>query len=575
MSNNPNDKFAIISVESKPFAGQKPGTSGLRKKVPEFQQQHYTENFIQCVLDGGLGVNKRGSILVVGGDGRFLCAQAVNIIIKIAAANGVSKLIIGRDGILSTPAVSHLIRKKDDGRQINGGIILTASHNPGGPKNDFGIKFNCENGGPAPDNVTERIYELTTKISKYYICPELNIDFGEIGTSTVIIQDLGPFTIQVIDSVKDYADLMEEIFDFPKIRSFISETSGDGRKFNIIVDSMHGVTGPYVSNIFVDRLGAQSNCCLRTVSKPDFGGTHPDPNLTYAKCLVDKMAEGKIDIGAAFDGDGDRNMILGKGAFFVTPSDSLAIIAANLDCNPYFKKTGIKGYARSMPTACAVDKVAKSLGRECYEVPTGWKYFGNLMDAGKLSLCGEESFGTGSDHIREKDGIWAFLAWLQILAEKRQSVEDIVVGHWKEFGRNVYTRYDYENVEATGANLMMSYLEPLIPGFTGMKLKANDREFEVIGGDNYEYKDPIDGSIAKNQGLRIFFKDGSRVIFRLSGTGSSGATIRLYVESFVEASNIYQLQLPAQELLKPLVLVALGICKMEQFTGRTQPTVIT
>ncbi|CAK5019969.1 unnamed protein product [Meloidogyne enterolobii] len=377
MSNNPNDKFAIISVESKPFAGQKPGTSGLRKKVPEFQQQHYTENFIQCVLDGGLGVNKRGSILVVGGDGRFLCAQAV------------SKLIIGRDGILS-------------------GIILTASHNPGGPKNDFGIKFNCENGGPAPDNVTERIYELTTKISKYYICPELNIDFGEIGTSTVNIQDLGPFTIQVIDS----------------IRSFISETSGDGRKFSIIVDSMHGVTGPYVSNIFVDRLGAQSNCCLRT---------HPDPNLTYAKCLVDKMSEGKIDIGAAFDGDG--------GAFFVTPSDSLAIIAANLDCIPYFKKTGIKGYARSMPTACAVDKVAKSLGRDCYEVPTGWKYFGNLMDAGKLSLCGEESFGTGSDHIREKDGIWAFLAWLQILAAKRQSVEDIVVGHWKEFGRNVYTRY--------------------------------------------------------------------------------------------------------------------------------------
>uniref|UniRef100_A0A1I8BCH5 phosphoglucomutase (alpha-D-glucose-1,6-bisphosphate-dependent) n=1 Tax=Meloidogyne hapla TaxID=6305 RepID=A0A1I8BCH5_MELHA len=588
MSNNPEDKFA----------------------VPEFQQQHYTENFVQCVLDGGLGEKKLGAILVVGGDGRFLCAQAVNIIIKVAAANGVSKLIIGRDGILSTPAVSHLIRKKDTGKHINGGIILTASHNPGGPKNDFGIKFNCENGGPAPDNVTERIYQLTTKINKYYICPELNIDFGQIGTTTVNIQDLGPFTVQVIDSVKDYADFMEEIFDFPKIRSFLSETTGDGRKFNILVDSMHGVTGPYVSNILVDRLCAQANCCLRTVPKPDFGGisatiylfidlfigTHPDPNLTYAKGLVDKMAEGKFDIGTAFDGDGDRNMILGKGAFFVTPSDSLAIIAANLDCIPYFRKTGVKGYARSMPTACALDKVAKSLGRNCYEVPTGWKYFGNLMDSGKLSLCGEESFGTGSDHIRfvspreyfgipkyyyifiifsEKDGIWAFLAWLQILAEKRQSVEDIVVGHWKEYGRNVYTRYDYENVEATGANLMMSYLEPLIPGFAGMKLKANDREFEVIGGDNYEYKDPIDGSVAKSQGLRIFFKDGSRVIFRLSGTGSAGATIRLYVESFVEASNFYQLQLPAQELLKPLVLVALNICKMEQFTGRTQPTVIT
>ncbi|KAF7635972.1 hypothetical protein Mgra_00004693 [Meloidogyne graminicola] len=525
----------------------------VKRLVIEFQQQHYTENFIQCVIDGGLGENKRGAILVIGGDGRFLCSQVISIIIKVAAANGISKLIIGRDGILSTPAVSHLIRKKDNGKNINGGIILTASHNPGGPKNDFGIKFNCGNGGPAPDNVTEKIYQLTTKIDKYYICPELNIDFGQIATTTVNIKELGQFTIQVIDSVKEYADFMEEIFDFAKIRSFLNEMSGDC-KFNILVDSMHGVTGPYVSHILVDRFGARADCCLRTVPKPDFGGCHPDPNLTYAKGLVDKMAEGKFDIGVAFDGDGDRNMILGKGAFFVTPNDSLAIIAANLTCIPYFRKNGVKGYARSMPTSCAVDIVAKSLGHKCYEVPTGWKYFGNLMDAGKLSLCGEESFGTGSDHIREKDGIWAFLAWLQILAEKRQSVEEIVLQHWKEYGRNVYTRYDYENVEATGANLMMSYLEPLIPGFTGMKLKANNREFE---------------------GLRIFFKDGSRVIFRLSGTGSAGATIRLYVESFVEASNFYQLQLPAQELLKPLVLVALDICKMEQFTGRTKPTVIT
>lgn len=575
MSSAAETIFKPTVIETKPFAGQKPGTSGLRKRVPEFQQPNYTENFVQCVLDGGLGDTKHGSILLLGGDGRYLCTQVINVVIKMAAANGVSKLIVGKDGILSTPAISHLIRKSDNGRQISGGIILTASHNPGGPKHDFGIKYNCENGGPAPDNVTERIYQLSTQITKYQICADLNIDFGQLGSTTVAIEGIGHFTVQVIDSVKDYADYMEQIFDFSKIRSLISGALTGGRQLKMLVDSMHGVTGPYVSTILVDRLGAPASCCLRTVPKPDFGGGHPDPNLTYAKALVDQMAAGQYDIGAAFDGDGDRNMILGKSAFFVTPSDSLAVIAANLECIPYFKRTGVRGYARSMPTACAVDRVAKSLGRECYEVPTGWKYFGNLMDAGKLSLCGEESFGTGSDHIREKDGVWAFLAWLQILADKRLSVEEVVTGHWKEYGRNVFTRYDYENVESTGANLMMSYLEPLLPGYIGMKLKANEREFEVVKADSYEYKDPIDGSVAKNQGLRVFFKDGSRLIFRLSGTGSAGATIRLYAESVVEASDQSRLLLPAQQLLKPLVLVALNICKMEQFTGRTEPTVIT
>jgi len=504
----------------------------------------------------------------------FLCTQTVNVIIKICAANGVAKLIIGRDGILSTPAVSHLILKKDNGKLIKGGIILTASHNPGGPKHDFGIKFNCANGGPAPDNITEKIYELTTTISRFNICPELNIDFSQLGETTVTIEGQGNFTVHIIDCVNDYADYMEQIFDFGKIKDLISGKL-TGRKLRILVDSMYGVTGPYVSTILVDRLGADPNSCLRTVPRPDFGGCHPDPNLTYAKGLVDKMAEGEHDLGAAFDGDGDRNMILGKKAFFVTPSDSLAIIAANLECIPYFKKHGIQGYARSMPTAQAIDRVAKAHGKECFEVPTGWKYFGNLMDAGKLSLCGEESFGTGSNHIREKDGVWALLAWLQILAETKCSVEGIIHQHWRQYGRNVFTRYDYENVDASGANLMMSYMEPLLPGYVGMTLKADGHSYDVVNADNYEYRDPIDGSIAKNQGLRVFFKDGSRIIFRLSGTGSSGATVRIYAESLVQASDNEHLYLPSQDLLKPLILVALDICKMVQFTGRHAPTVIT
>lgn len=565
--------FKIESINTKPFQGQKPGTSGLRKKVVEFQQPNYTENFVQCILDGALGANKKGSILIVGGDGRFLTEQAINAIIKISAANGVSKLIIGKDGILSTPAVSHLIRMGDVGKRINGGIILTASHNPGGPKYDFGIKFNCENGGPAPDNITNKIFELTTTISSYQICPELNIDISATTQSTVKIQGQGTFTIDIIDGVKDYVNYMEEIFDFKKIKSFL-HGDATGKKFKVLVDSMNGVTGPYVNEILINRLGTDSSSCLRTAPRPDFGGCHPDPNLIYAKSLVEKLEGGEHDIGAAFDGDGDRNMILGKHAFFVTPSDSLAIIAANVESIPYFKRCGVNGYARSMPTAAAVDRVAKAIGRNCYEVPTGWKYFGNLMDAGKISLCGEESFGTGSVHIREKDGLWALLAWLQILAEKNCSVEDIVTQHWKEYGRNVFTRYDYENVEAAGANLMMTYLEPLLPGYVGMTMKSEGYSFQIVCADNYEYKDPIDGSVAKNQGYRICFNDGSRIIYRLSGTGSAGATIRIYIESVINSGD-QRLCHSAKELLKPLVLIALDICKIAQFTGRENPTVIT
>jgi len=428
--------------------------------------------------------------------------------------------------------------------------------------------------GFAVTNITDKIYQLTTTISSYAICQELNVDFSEVGQATFKIEGHGDFTVKVIDGVKDYADYMEEIFDFTKIKSLISGQL-TGQKFRVLVDSMHGVTGPYVTEIMVNRLGSDPSCCLRTVPLPDFGGGHPDPNLTYAKGLVEKLELGEHDIGAAFDGDGDRNMILGKNAFFVTPSDSLAVIAANLECIPYFKRSGVNGYARSMPTAQAVDRVAKANGKRCFEVPTGWKYFGNLMDAGLLSLCGEESFGTGSDHIREKDGVWAFLAWLQVLAERKKSVQKIVEEHWNQYGRNVFTRYDFENVEASGANLMMTYLEPLLPGYAGMVLKSEGREFRITKADNYEYRDPIDGSLAKNQGFRIFFEDGSRIIYRLSGTGSAGATIRIYIESVIDASQTQQLFLPAGQLLKPLVLVALDTCKIEQFTGRTQPTVIT
>ncbi|XGW12420.1 hypothetical protein V3C99_013265 [Haemonchus contortus] len=564
----------VETVQTKPFQGQKPGTSGLRKRVPEFQQQHYTENFIQAVLDGGLGSKKKGATLVVGGDGRFLSKEAVNVIIKIAAANGVAHLIIGQNGFLSTPAVSNLIRKGFEGKKIDGGIILTASHNPGGPKGDFGIKFNCENGGPAPDAVTNAIYNITTQMTTYTICSELQCDFSQIGRSEFDIDNVGHFVVDVIDSVKDYVELMQKIFDFAKIKKLISGEL-TGKRFEVLIDSMHGATGPYVSTILCDHLGVESRGLLRTVPKPDFGGGHPDPNLTYAKNLVEQLRRGEHDFGAAFDGDGDRNMILGRNGFFVTPSDSLAVIADNLGCIPYFQSKKVAGFARSMPTAGAVDLVAKAKGLEVFETPTGWKYFGNLMDAGRIYLCGEESFGTGSDHIREKDGVWAMLAWLQILADRKLSVEDIVKEQWKRYGRNVFTRYDYENVDASGANLLMTFLEAQMAAFVGKELSANNVSYKVKLADNFQYTDPIDGSVATKQGLRIVFEDGSRLVFRLSGTGSAGATIRLYVDSYIPASDTNRLFAPAQDLLRPLVLIALDLCKMEQFTQRTAPTVIT
>lgn len=561
-------KVASTVVETVVFEGQKPGTSGLRKAVSVFQQKHYTENFIQAILDA-LDNQVKGCTLVVGGDGRFYGKEVVAKIIRIAAANGVGKLLVGQNGILSTPAVSTIIRKY----KTLGGIVLTASHNPGGPNGDFGIKYNCENGGPAPDAVTNKIFELTKTIKNYKIIPEISVDIDKIQIQTLEV-DGRSFTVEIIDSVKDYVDLMKEIFDFSSIKKLLLG-SQDRTSFEVLINSMNGVTGPYVKQIFEQELGVKSSNLINTTPLEDFGGLHPDPNLTYAADLVNAVKNGTFDFGAAFDGDGDRNMIIGKKAFFVTPSDSLAVLANNLNVIPYFQKTGVRGYARSMPTGAAVDRVAAKTGVNCFQVPTGWKYFGNLMDAGRLSLCGEESFGTGSDHIREKDGIWAALAWLSVVANLGKSVEDILMDHWKIYGRNFFTRYDYENCEAEGANKMMKDIEEKFKTsqFIGTKLNFQNKEYIVKEADNYSYKDPVDNSIADKQGLRILFEDGSRIIYRLSGTGSSGATIRVYIESYESDPSTFTED--AQKILKPLVEIALQLSKLKECTGRDAPTVIT
>ncbi|XP_011207420.2 phosphoglucomutase [Bactrocera dorsalis] len=556
----------VSVVATKPYEGQKPGTSGLRKKVKVFTQQNYTENFVQCILDAN-GAALEGALLVVGGDGRYYCKEAAELIIRMCAANGVAKLLVGQNGILSTPAVSSLIRK----HKALGGIVLTASHNPGGPENDFGIKFNCENGGPAPDAVTNNIYQLSTAIKEYKIVNGLEIDISKIGTNKYEINGK-PYVVEVIDSVANYVAHMKEIFDFEKLRDFVSgKTSGKPLKMRI--DSLNGVTGSYVREIFLNALGAPENGVVHTTPLPDFGGLHPDPNLTYAKDLVETVAQGDYDIGAAFDGDGDRNMIIGHRAFFVTPSDSLAVIANNLECIPYFKKNGVQGFARSMPTASAVDLVGKKLGKEVFEVPTGWKYFGNLMDAGRLCLCGEESFGTGSNHIREKDGIWAVLAWLSVMEHTGKGIEDILKAHWATYGRNYFTRYDYEECELEPCNEMIATMEKNITdsSFVGKSFTSGDKTYKVKVADNFSYTDPVDKSLATKQGLRIVFEDGSRIVFRLSGTGSSGATVRLYIDSYEKDNVLGQ----ASVMLKPLIDIALEISQLPKFTGRNAPTVIT
>lgn len=543
--------MSIRTVNTQPFSDQKPGTSGLRKKVPAFQKQHYLENFVQSIFDS---ISPPvGATLVLGGDGRFFNREAIQTILKMAAANGFGQVLVGRGGILSTPAASCVIRKY----KTYGGIILSASHNPGGPDGDFGIKYNGSNGGPATETVTEAIFAKSKVITSYRILEAADVSLDQLGETT-----LGEMKVKVIDPVSDYAELMESLFDFPAIRALL--TSG----FRIKFDAMHAVNGPYAKEILEGRLGAPVGSVMNFVPLEDFGGGHPDPNLTYAHDLVE-IVYGKDapDFGAASDGDGDRNMVLGQ-RFFVTPSDSLAVIAANATLVRGYSK-GVAGVARSMPTSAAVDRVAKALNIPCFETPTGWKFFGNLMDAGKVTFCGEESFGTGSDHVREKDGLWAVLFWLNILAVRKQSVESIVREHWAKFGRNFYSRYDYEGLPTEDANGVMTHLRDNFATLTGKQFG----KYTVATCDDFSYTDPVDASVSKNQGIRILFSDGSRIIFRLSGTGTEGATLRVYLEAY--EADVARHHLDAQDALKELIQIGLSISELIARTGRQQPTVIT
>uniref|UniRef100_A0A674N754 Phosphoglucomutase 1 n=1 Tax=Takifugu rubripes TaxID=31033 RepID=A0A674N754_TAKRU len=485
----------VVSIPTAPYPDQRPGTSGLRKKVCVFQtRRNYLHNFVQSVFSSIDLRDRQGSTMVVGGDGRFFNQTAIEVIVQMAAANGVGRLIIGHHGIMSTPAISCVIRKY----KAIGGIILTASHNPGGPEGDFGIKFNTANGGPAQEAVTNKIFQISRSIEEFAICPGLHVDLTTLGRQTFDLENkFKPFTVEIVDSVDSYANLVRNIFDFAALKELLS---GENH-ISIRIDAMHGVAGPYVRRIFCEELGCPANSAINCVPLEDFGGQHPDPNLTYAADLVDSMKDGKYDFGAAFDGDGDRSMILGKHGFFVNPCDSVAVIADNIFCIPYFQQTGVRGFARSMPTSAAIDRVAKAAKIELYETPTGWKFFGNLMDAGKLSLCGEESFGTGGDHIREKDGLWAVLAWLSVLAARRQSVEDILKDHWLKYGRNYFTRYDYENVDVDVACWMMADLESVIceKSFIKQRFAVEDKIFQVEKADSFEYTDPVDSSITRHQ----------------------------------------------------------------------------
>ncbi|PZV15811.1 MAG: alpha-D-glucose phosphate-specific phosphoglucomutase [Leptolyngbya sp.] len=542
----------INIVSTTPFPDQKPGTSGLRKAVTVFQTAHYLENFIQSIFDAFDTCT--GKTLALGGDGRFYNRHAIQVILKMAAANGFAAIKVGHRGILSTPATSCIIRKY----HTDGGIILSASHNPGGPDGDFGVKFNTANGGPAPEKVTEAMFARSKIIDTYKILDAPDVDIDTLGESK-----LGEMTVEVIDSVADYQALMESLFDFDRIHHLLTSDH-----FRLCIDSMHAVTGPYAHAMFEQRLGASAGTVIGGTPLEDFGGGHPDPNLVYAHELVEILfKEDGPDFGAASDGDGDRNMILGRN-FFVTPSDSLAILTANATLVPGYKD-GIAGVARSMPTSQACDRVAAKLGIDCYETPTGWKFFGNLMDADKVTLCGEESFGTGSNHIREKDGLWAVLFWLDIVAARKQSVEEIVHDHWHTYGRNYYSRHDYENVDSDRAHATVDRLRTLVPTLKGTKYGS----YEVDYGDDFAYTDPVDGSVSQHQGIRIGFTDGSRIVLRLSGTGTQGATLRAYFESY--ESNPAQQNQDTQKALGELIAIAEDIAEIRTTTQMEQPTVIT
>ncbi len=542
----------VIVTATTPFPDQKPGTSGLRKKVSVFQRPHYLENFVQSIFDSL--EDYAGQTLVVGGDGRYYNRHAIQVILRMAAANGFGRVLVGRDGLLSTPAASCVIRKHG----AFGGIILSASHNPAGPDGDFGIKYNTSNGGPAPEKITDAIHRRSLEIREYRTLDSSDIDLSKTGHAS-----LGDMDVEVIDPVADYAELMETLFDFDRIRALV----GNGR-FRLCFDAMHAITGPYAVEILGRRLGVPADALINVEPKEDFGGGHPDPNLVYAKQLVERLyRDDGPDFGAASDGDGDRNMILGRHCF-VTPSDSLAVLAANARLMPGYRD-GLAGIARSMPTSQAADRVAEKLGIELFETPTGWKFFGNLLDAGRATLCGEESFGTGSSHVREKDGLWAVLFWLDLLAARQLPVQEIVSRHWAEYGRNYYSRHDYEGVSADGAGELMARLRELTGSLAGKRYG----DYEVALSDDFSYTDPIDHSVSERQGIRIVFTDGSRIVFRLSGTGTEGATLRVYLERY-EPDPARQ-ALDAQEALADLIGIAGEIARIRHHTGREAPTVIT
>ena len=542
----------VKTVPTRPIEGQLPGTSGLRKKVTVFQQPGYLENFVQSLFDVLPGL--AGNTLVLGGDGRYFNDRAIQVILRMAAANGVGCVLVGRDGILSTPGLSDLVRQ----RHAFGGIVLSASHNPGGPDGDFGIKYNIGNGGPAPEKVTEAIHQRTLTIDRWLTLDSADIDLGRLGETA-----LGAMRIEVVDPVASYARLMQQLFDFERLRALLARPG-----FRICFDAMHAVTGPYAQAILEGQLGAPAGSVINGVPLPDFGGGHPDPNPTYADELVGRMcAADAPDFGAASDGDGDRNMIVGR-RFIVTPSDSLAVLAANATLVPGYA-AGLKGVARSMPTSGAVDRVAQALDIPCYETPTGWKFFGNLLDAGLCTLCGEESAGTGSDHVREKDGLWAVLFWLNILAVRGGSVESIVREHWQRFGRNVYSRHDYEGVDAAVARQIVADLRTALPTLAGRTAAG----LKVLRADDFAYTDPVDGSVSRGQGLRVFFDEGSRLVLRASGTGTEGATLRLYLERF-EPDTARQ-AVETQAALQPLIDAAEALTGLRARSGRQRPTVIT
>ena len=541
----------LLTIETQPIEGQKPGTSGLRKKTRVFIGRHYLENYVQAIFNAIGGV--QGKSLVIGGDGRYFNDRAIQVILRMAAANGAARAIVGQGGILSTPAASHLIRK----RHSDGGLILSASHNPGGPDEDFGLKYNTPNGGPAPEHVTDRIHAESLRLSEYRIAETTDIDLDTLRQSL-----LAGMIVEVVDPVADYAALMHQLFDFDAIRALFAGG------FRMRFDAMHAVTGPYAKAILEDVLGAPAGTVANGTPLPDFGGHHPDPNPIWAKGLVDLMMGADApDFGAASDGDGDRNMIVGRGCY-VTPSDSLALLAAQAHLAPAYAK-GIKGVARSMPTSAAVDRVAASLGIPCYETPTGWKFFGNLLDAGRATICGEESAGTGSDHVREKDGLWAVLLWLNILAVSGKSVAELMQEHWARYGRNYYSRHDYEGIAKADADAVISRLKQSLPSLAGQSFAG----LTVSSADEFGYEDPVDGSVSTGQGIRISFDGGTRAVFRLSGTGTDGATIRVYLEAIHTDPN--QLDLDPAIALASVAKAAAELSNLAVLTGRSRPDVVT